>query len=237
MERDVSRRSVTARSAAVGFLLLLAIFLALAAHDARGWSGQNERADVAVQRFSKDPDVWQPHTWLPAAISRFVLGTSDDVRFGRALQKLQLLRGRPQPGGETGAVGTFNPEPFNPPALDFAQLELSVDRISQSNAPARVRSRAAELHVVLYFQQVLLQGAASGDGGLTALERSITVLEDAVRIDPTNTEAQYVLEWLLNEYRPVAVERAGQLTVHQARRGDTAGGGGTPGLTFAAGGF
>jgi hypothetical protein len=236
MERGVSRRALALRSLAAGTLLLVSVFLALAGHDVLGWSGQNDRADAAVERYSKDPDVWQPHTWLPAAVSRSLLGTGDDVRFGRALQKLQILRGRPRPAIE-GGVSVPNAEPFNPPALDLARLELTFDRISQGHDRADVRSRAAELHGVLYFQQVLLQGAASGDGGLTALERSIAVLQDAVRIDPTNAEAQYVLEWLLNNYRPVAVERAGQLSVHEARRGDTAGGGGTPGLTFAAGGF
>lgn len=233
----MTSRGIILRSVAAGVLLLLAVFLAFAAHDVHSWSGQNERADLAVERYSKDLGVWQPDTWLPAVVSRSMLGTSDDVRFGRSLQKLQLLRGRPQPVAENGSIGPGNTEPFNPPALDLAQLELTFDRISQGHDRADVRSRAAELHGVLYFQQVLLQGAASGDGGLTALERSITVLEDAVRIDPTNAEAQYVLEWLLNSYRPIAVERAGQLSVHQARRGDTAGGGGTPGLTFAAGGF
>ena len=233
----MSRRAVVVRSVAAGALLLVAIFLATAAHDVLGWSGQNERADAAVERYSKDSGIWQPQTWLPAVVSRSLLGTGDDVRFGRALQKLQVLRGRPRPPVETGVGAPLNPAPFNPPALDLAQLELTFDRISQGQDRADVRSRAAELHGILYFQQVLLQGAASGDGGLIALERAISVLEDAVRIDPTNAEAQYVLEWLLNAYRPVAVERAGQLSVRQARRGDTAGGGGNPGLTFAAGGF
>jgi hypothetical protein len=237
MERDMTRRGIALRAGAAGALLLLAVFLAFAAHDVLGWRGQDARADVAVERFSHDFGVWQPKTWLPTLVSRSLLGTSDDMRFGRALQKLQLLRGRPRPGVNSGAGGVENPEPFNPPALDLARLELTFDRISQSGARPDVRSRAAELHGVLYFQQVLLQGAASGDGGLTALERAISVLEDAVRLDPQDDEAQYVLEWLLNAYRPVAIERAGQLSVHQARRGDTAGGGGTPGLALAAGGF
>lgn len=233
----MSRRAVIVRASAAGALLILTIFFALAAHDVLGWRGQTERADVAVERYSHDFGVWQPHTLLPAAVSRSILGAGDDVRFGRALQKLQLLRGRPRPLLQTGSAGPANPEPFNPPALDLAKLELTFDRISQGHDRRDVRSRAGELHGVLYFQQVLLQGAASGDGGLTALERAISVLEDAVRVDSTNAEAQYVLEWLLNAYRPVAVERAGQLSVHETRRGDTAGGGGTPGLAFAAGGF
>jgi hypothetical protein len=161
------------------------------------------------------------------------------VRFGRALQRLQLLRGRPRPLVNPGQpVDNSNPAvPFYPPALDIATLELTFDKIAHGQSRADVRSRAAELHGILFFQQVLLQGAASGDGGLAALERAISDLEEAVRIDPTNEEAQYNLEWLLNAYRPIAIERAGQLSVRQARRGDVAGGGGTPGLTLVAGGF
>jgi hypothetical protein len=235
----MNERSLVWRGAAAGLLALLAVLLALAAHDVHGWSGQNARADVAVARFSKDKNVWQPRTWLPAAVSRSLLGASDDVRFGRALQELQLLRGRPRPLINVGQpVDPSNPAvPFNPPALDLATLELTFDEIAHGHGRADVRSRATELHGILFFQQVLLQGAASGDGGLAALERAISDLEEAVRIDPTNEEAQYDLEWLLNAYRPIAIERAGQLSVRDARRGDTAGGGGTPGLTLVAGGF
>jgi hypothetical protein len=218
-------RALVLRGVSAGMLFLLALVLAATAHDVFGWSGQNERADVAVAHFSRDPEIWQPGTWLPSTVSRILVGTSDDVRFDRALQQVQLLRGK----------GTQ--EPYNPPALNLAQAELTFDRIAHSHARADVRARAAELHGILYFQQVLLQGAASGDGGLAALERAIADLQDAVRLDPSNGEAAYNLEWLLDSYRPVAVERAGQLSVRQARRGDTAGGGGSPGLTAVAGGF
>jgi hypothetical protein len=221
----VNSRSIALRAGGAGALFLLALVLAVAAHDVLGWSDQNGRADVAVARFSRDRDVWQPNTWLPAAVSRVLVGTTDDVRFNRALQEVQLLRGQGRQ------------YPYNPPALDLAQVELTFDKIAHGRGRRDVRSRAAELHGILYFQQVMLQGAASGDGGLAAMERAISDLQRAVRIDPKNIEAQYNLEWFLNGYRPIAIERAGQLEARQARRGDTAGGGGSPGLTVVAGGF
>jgi hypothetical protein len=224
MERGVSGRSLALRTVAAAFLLAVALLLAAAGHDVLAWSGQNERGDVAVARVSSDPNVWQPRTLLPAVLSRALVGTSDDVRFNRALQKVQVLR---RTGGD----------PFFPPLLDLAQVQLAFDEIAHGHGPAAVRSRASELHGVLFFQQVLLQGAASGDGGLGALERAIADLQLAVRLDPANTEAQYILEWLLNAYRPIAIERAGQLNARERRRGDTAGGGGSPGITSIAGGF
>jgi len=224
MERGVSGRSLALRTVAAAFLLAVALLLAAAGHDVLAWTGQNERGDVAVARVSSDPNVWQPRTLLPAVLSRALVGTSDDVRFNRALQKVQVLR---RTGGD----------PFFPPLLDLAQVQLAFDEIAHGHGPAAVRSRASELHGVLFFQQVLLQGAASGDGGLGALERAIADLQLAVRLDPANTEAQYILEWLLNAYRPIAIERAGQLNARERRRGDTAGGGGSPGITSIAGGF
>ena len=220
----MSGRSLALRTVAAAFLLAVALLLAAAGHDVLAWSGQNERGDVAVARVSSDPNVWQPRTLLPAVLSRALVGTSDDVRFNRALQKVQVLR---RTGGD----------PFFPPLLDLAQVQLAFDEIAHGDDSAAVRSRASELHGVLFFQQILLQGAASGDGGLGALERAIADLQVAVRLDPANTEAQYILEWLLNAYRPIAIERAGQLNARERRRGDTAGGGGSPGITSIAGGF
>ena len=224
MERRVSRRAIVLHSAAAFLLICVALLLALAGRDVLAWSGQTERANVAVARFSQDPAVWQPSTWLPLAVSRSLLGAGDDVEFGRALQRLQVLRGR---GDEELFVGS---------AAKLARLELVFDQIARSSGRAVVRARARQLHALILVQQLLLQGG-SGDTVAVTLERAIADLQSAVRIDQTNTDAQVDLEELLALYKPIALERAGELERRAARYGNEGGGGGSPGVSEEAGGF
>ena len=220
----MSRIELAVRGGASVLLVCVAIVLVLAAHDVLAWRGQTERANVAVARFSSDPNVWQPRTWLPVAVSRWMLGTGDDVRFGRALQRLQVLRGRTPSGS------------FDPPRVELAKLELSFDAIARSSTRVTVRSRAQELHALVLFQQLLLQG--SSDAAVDALVQTIGGLQHAVRTDPGNADAAYDLEALLNLYRPIAVEEASQLPYHRGEHGDTGAAGGSPGSgAVGAGGF
>lgn len=224
MEDGVTRAHIAARIGGALVLVLLALLLALLARDLLAWRGQTERTDVALARFSRSRDVGRPSTWLPVAVSRVALEASDDVKVARALQDLQRLRvtGGPQ-------------ERFDPPALPLARTELAFDEIADGSGPAAVRSRARELHALLLLQQLVLQ-AGSGSAS-TALERSIAELQQAVRIDPRNAEAQYDLETLLVIYKPIATEIAGERAYQKTHRGNIGAAGGSAGATGDAGGF
>jgi hypothetical protein len=224
MERVVSRDALIGRSVAALALVVLALLLAVAGRDVLAWSGQTERANVAVARFSRDPSVWQPGTWLPGVVSRSLLGAGDDLQFGRALQRLQVLRGR---GRE---------QLFVPSAVKLARLELLFDDIARRSGRAVVRSRARQIHALVLVQQLMLQGGA-GDTVALTLERAISDLQTAVQLDQTNTDAQVDLEELLALYKPIALERAGELARRSARYGNEGGGGGSPGAAQEAGGF
>ena len=235
----MSRTAAVLRGGAALLLVALAVVLALAAHDVLAWRGQTPRANVAVARFSSDLGVWQPATWLPAALSRTLLDTGDDVRFGRALQRLQILRGRNACSAPSRQV--FNPRrpspctTFDPPRVELASLELAFDNIARSEAHRSVRSRAQELYSLVLFQQLVLQGTAAS---VDALTTAIAGLQHATRTDPTNVEAAYNLEALLELYRPIAVEQASQLALRRGTRGDTGAAGGSPGAgAVGAGGF
>lgn len=239
----MSRAAIALRGAGALLLVGLAVVLALTARDVLAWRGQTARANVAVARFSSDPRVWEPHTWLPGVVSRTLLGTGDDVRFGRALQRLQVLRAESDcpPGTSTNPVFKLNQiNPcgnFDPPRVELANLELVFENIARSAPDRSVRSRAQELYTLVLFQQLLLQGA-NGTNVVDALTQSIEGLQRAVKIDPRNAEAAYDVEALLDLYRPIAVEEASQLPYHRGKRGDTGAAGGSPGASAAgAGGF
>jgi len=217
----VSGTRVVLRSVGAAVLVLIAVALALLARDALAWRGQTERANIAIAHYSQH-DVSQPRTWLPAALSRDVLGASDDVEVIRALAGVQRLR-----------VSGGPRDRFDPPALDLAKLELELDEIATGHGTAEVRSRARQLHAILLFQQLVLGvGSAS-----TALDRTITELRSAVRIDSSNVEAQYDLESLLIIYKPIAIELAGELAYRRTSRGNIGGAGGSPGNTGETGGY
>src|SRR3954451_8212057 len=186
MDGAVSRREVIVRALATCALAGVGAVLALAGRDVLAWRGQTQKAEIAVARFSSDLGVWQPDTWLPTGVSRALLGTGDDVAFGRALQRFQVLRR----DGEQ-SLGANN-------GIDLANVELTLDQIARSHDRADVRGRAQQLHAILLFHQLLLQGLDAK----TVLERSIPDMQRAVRIDPSNATAKYDLEALLYLYRP-----------------------------------
>jgi hypothetical protein len=230
MEHGVSRLQIALRGGGALVLVALAVALALAGRDVLAWRGQTQRANIAVERFSHDPGIWQPGTWLPVAVSRTLLGTSDDVRFGRALQRLQIVRGRTLCRNGLPCTNTYDP-----PRVELASLELAFDKIARSAPRRSVRSRAQELHALTLFQQLVLQGQ---NAQVDALTEAIDGLQHAVRTDPGNAEAAFNLEALLNLYRPIAVEEATELPHHRGNRGDTGAAGGTAGLgAVGAGGF
>jgi len=212
---------VIKRGVAVGVLLCLAVVLALAGRDVLAWRGQTKRAEVGVAQFSHDLGIWQPHTLLPTAASRWLLGTGDDVAFGRALQRFQILR---QNGDTSLNAGN---------GLPLADTELKLDQIVHSHDRIDVRGRAQQLHAILLFDQLQLQGIDAK----TVLERSIADFQAAVRLDPRNATAKYDLEVLLFLYKPIAAGDPVELVRHQSNRGQDTGGGGSPGATQAAGGF
>jgi hypothetical protein len=221
MERVVTRREVIVRAGATCVLVGVGVVLALAGSDVLAWRGQTQTAETAVERYSSDPRVWKPSTVLPAGVSKWLLGTGDDVTFGRALQRFQRLRRN----GEQSLSANNG--------IELANVELTLDEIVHSHDRAEVRGRAQQLHAILLFHQLLLQGIDAK----TALERSIADFQQAVRIDPSNATAKYDLEALLYVYRPIAQGEAVPLVRHKSNRGQDSGGGGSPGATQQAGGF
>jgi hypothetical protein len=233
MEPVVSGRSVVIRAAIVALLAWIGVMSALAARDVLAWRGQTAHADVAISSHSPDLGVWRPQTWLPAGISEWLVGTSDDVEFGQALQHFQVFRGDQQWGLFVANVGNGDPSAFAHRTLELAQLEFQFDGLARSSRSKALRSRARQLHGILLFQHLILQG---GDAK-TTLERTIADFTEAVRLDPENATAKYDLEGLLYLYKPLSNGEPPPLKNRQSTTGPNAGNGGSPGSGGGAGGF
>ena len=233
MEPVVSRRALVIRAAAAAFLVWIGVLSAVAARDVLAWRHQTAQADVAVASFSPDLGVWRPHTWLPAGVSEWLVGTEDDVEFGQTLQRFQLFRGHQQWGLFVLNVSIGQPTELAHRTLELAQLEFKLDQIARSSRSAELRSRARQLHGILLFQHLILQG---GDAK-TTLERTIADFTEAVRLDPGNATAKYDLEGLLYLYRPLSNGEPPPLKRQTAATGTDSGGGGSPGSSSGAGGF
>jgi len=233
MESLVTQRAIVIRTAAATFLAGIAVVSALAARDVLAWRGQTAHADVAIASFSPDLGVWRPHTWLPAEASEWLVGAGDDVEFGQALQHFQVFRG-PQQWGLFVTNGVNDqPNVFARRTLELAQLEFTFDQIANSSRSAELRSRARQLHAILLYQHLILQG---GDAK-TTLERTIADFTDAVRLDPGNATAKYDLEGLLYLYKPLSHGVPPPLLRQKSSAGLQGGSGGSPGSSGGAGGF
>jgi hypothetical protein len=233
MEPVVSQRSIVIRAAAATLLAAIGIVTALAARDVLSWRGQTAHADVAVASFSPDLGIWRPHTWLPAGASEWLVGAADDVAFGQALQHFQLFRGHKQWGLFVTNGVNDDPNVFARRTLELAQLEYTFEQIANSPRSAELRSRARQLHGILLFQHLILQG---GDAK-TTLERTIGDFTEAVRLDPGNATAKYDLEGLLYLYKPLANGQPPSLLKRKSSTGLDSGGGGSPGSSAGGGGF
>jgi hypothetical protein len=232
MEPIVSRRSIAIRTAAAALLASIGVLSALAARDVLAWRGQTKQADVAVAAFSPDLGAWRPHTWLPTGASEWLVGAGDDVEFGRALQSFQLFRGHRQWGLFVVSGVNNDYTKLAQRTLELARLELTFDTIARSSQRAEVRSRAQQLHAILLFQHLILQGTEVK----SMLARTIVDMARAVRLDPTNATAKYDLEGLLYLYSPLSNGEPPEL-VRKKNSGPNSGRGGSPGSTLNAGGF
>ncbi len=229
----MSGRPVVIRAAIVAFLAWIGVVSALAARDVLAWRGQTAHADVAISSHSPDLGVWRPRTWLPAGLSEWLVGTGDDVEFGQALQHFQVFRGDQQWGLFVANGVNDDPSNFARRTLELAALEFQFDHLASSSRSAELRSRARQLHGILLFQHLILQG---GDAK-TTLERTIADFTEAVRLDPENATAKYDLEGLLYLYKPLSNGQPPPLLNRQSNTGPNSGGGGSPGSSAGAGGF
>jgi hypothetical protein len=210
------------RVAVIAALVAAAVALGLIGRDVLAWRNQTNKAAIAVAVSSSDFGVWQPSTLLPTSVSRWLLGAGDDVEFGKALQRFQLLR-------TGGADARFRQNR----RAQLAQAELDLDELASTAKSARARSVARTLHGILLYGQLRTQ-----TDPLTVFRRVTEQFREAIHADPSNAAAKYDLNAILGVFTPVAIAATqGDLPEKGSSTGSHTGAGGTAGNVTGGGGF
>jgi len=163
-------------AAAVGvFLLLLAV-------DVHRWHSRIAAGDIAVRTNPVGSHLWVPQTFLPARISRGLLGVDDDLRLRQAIQLFRLGRpGVPYYLTST-AVTAYRSE-----------AQASFSRAIETDQEAARRSEELNLLGVLE----LIGVGGSDPQLLQTVPRAADDFRNALVADPTNDDAKFNLELAL----------------------------------------
>jgi hypothetical protein len=169
---------------AAALLLGLALLLALLARDVRAWESSVERGDRRFQ-IGPGPDrLWEPSARFAGA-GKAVLGLEDDLRFRTAAQWFR----RSQPRRAASRT------PRDLAESTTAQVQLAA--VERRDELAARRSAAANLAGVLALTDALTDTTQAA----TLARRSATKFRDAIRLDPSNADAQANLELVLTLLR------------------------------------
>ncbi len=204
-------RPILRKALPIAGLLVLALLAAFVARDAAAVQRGFDRSDLAFEAQPAAERLWRIDTRLPYA--KRILGVEDDLLYRRALRAFAVDARR----GE-------NPYDFARPAFRAeAQATLGTAERAASLAPA-LRSKAASLQGVLTFEEA----TADPVNGPTLIKRSLDEFGRAVRIDPSNEEAKYNLEFLLRLMDPSAARMRIRENIPAYRPGRSAPGGAPP---------
>lgn len=203
-------------AAAVACFLLAALFLVLALDVARLRS-ELPADDVRYRVLPEESSLWAPRMRVPAGVAADLLGIEDDVAIRRAVRALRLSR------LEDGTVSD--------PRLALLRNEAQgrLEAIAGGDGPARRRSQAAGLLGVLGLARL----ASETQDRVTLLESTITNLQYALALDPTNDDAKFNLELALQRGRGVQLsEAAGGARPSPGGAGAKGAGTGDPGTGY-----
>jgi hypothetical protein len=167
-------------------LLVLAAIAALVARDAAAIRHGMERGDLAFEALPAAERLWRFETTLPFADEFF--GIEDDLVYRRALRTFAVDDRR-----------AANPYDFSRPAFR-AEAQAALISAENSGLTVAQRSKLATLAGVLAFDEAVNDPV----NGPNLVRQSLAHFQRSVRIDPTNTEAKYDLEFVLRVLSPQA---------------------------------
>jgi tetratricopeptide (TPR) repeat protein len=181
------RRSLPAigKYVPIAVLLALAITAALVARDAAAVRRSVEHSDLTFLEGQPVYErLWRLDTTMPYPAE--LLGIDDDLLYRHALRKYAAEDRRQQ--------GRFN---FSNPGLR-AEAQAALSIAENSGLSAARRSKLANLQGLLSYDETLSNPLDASGLAQQALEH----FHRAVKIDPSNVEAKYNLEYLLRLVDP-----------------------------------
>ena len=181
----VTKRVGLIAGAAVCFLLS-ALLLVLALDVAR-WHGGLAADDVRYRVLPETSDLWAPELRMPGGAAEALLGVEDDIALRQAIRALRLSH------LEDGTVS--DPQL----ALRRNEAQGRLEAIAGGEGPAPRRSQAAGLLGVIGLARLAIET----QDRITLLESTITNLQYALALDPTNDDAKFNLELALQRGRGI----------------------------------
>ena len=218
----MSRREIVERSL-VGFgavvCLLLAVALGLLALDVAASRASISEGDVEYRLAPDETDLWRADTVIPFHLATSLLGTDDDVELRRAVRAMRLAR------LDDPTVSVSDPRV----ALLRNDAQARLDAIIASAKDPKQRSRAAGLLGVLGLARLVTET----QDRVALLGETVSDLQLAIALDPSNDDAKYNLELALQRSRGLQLtEGAGGQNPSPGGSGSTGAGAGDSGTGY-----
>lgn len=218
----MSRREIVERSAlgaAALVCLVLAAVLALLALDASRSRDALASGDVQFRVAPETAGLWTARTFVPFDAATKLLDTSDDVELRRAIRTVRLAR------LDDGSVSVSDPQV----AILRNAAQARLDALVSGNGDAKEQSRAANLLGVLGLARLV----SETQDRVALLSATVANFQLAIALDPTNDDAKYNLELVLQRSRGIQLtEGAGGQNPSPGGTGSSGAGAGDPGSGY-----
>lgn len=169
-------------------LAAIAALLVLFAFDARAWQSSVRRDDIRFRALPDHTRLWRPATILPFDPAGRVLSTGDTMAWRRALQSFWYVH-----------VGA-NPElRADLPTLRARAQQQLLTLTGKARTPGERSDAANLLGVLVITTPVPTENDEAID---LVLKNSIKYFQQAITLDPTNTDAKENLELVLRITKP-----------------------------------
>jgi hypothetical protein len=218
----VSRREIVERCAlgvAAVVCLLLALGLGVLALDVSRSRDALSSGDVEYRIAPDTAGLWRASTVVPFDLATSLLGTGDDVDLRLAVRSVRLAR------LDDPRASVSDPEV----ALLRNAAQVRLDAIVAGSSDPKQQSRAAGLLGVVGLARLVTET----QDRVAAVAAAAANLQLAIALDPSNDEAKYNLEFVLQRSRGIQLtEGAGGQNPSPGGTGSSGAGAGDPGSGY-----